>query len=60
MKNRYENLVTKYFSLDNKSKDYSEEWELVQLYIDHETREIVTHYKSRWNSSYDREERVKL
>ena len=60
MKNRYENLTMRYFNLDKKSPDYSEEWEHVHVFIDHETREVVTRFTSRWNSSYDREERVKL
>ena len=60
MKNRYEELTMKFFNLNKKSPNYSENWGHVQVYIDHETREIVTRYKSRWNSSYDREDRVKL
>lgn len=39
---------------------YSEEWEWVQTRIDYETHELVVQLKSTWNSSYDKEIRVKL
>lgn len=60
MKEQYEELTVKYFNLSPRSRYYSKDWERVQVLIDHETKEIVTRYKSRWNSTYDKEERVKL
>lgn len=39
---------------------YSEKWEWVQTRIDYETHELVTTMKSTWNSSYNKEIRVKL
>lgn len=47
-------LLTIYFSLDKKSPNYSEEWELMTVYQDFEKHEIKTEYISRWNSTYNK------
>ena len=60
MKTRYETLMKKYFTLSPRSPYYSKDWEHIEVLIDHGTDEIVTRYTSRLNSTYDKEERVKL
>lgn len=60
MKERYERLFTKYFTLDKNSPDYSEEYSHVIATLDHETREITTVFYSRYNSSYNHETIVKI
>ena len=55
-----EELMIQRFNLSPRSPLYSKDWEYVKVFIDHNTRELVTVYKARVNDTYDKEMRVKL
>lgn len=55
-------ISTQYFGRDKGEcyLPYSENWENAQTSIDFETGELVVSLVSAWNSSYNKEIRIKL
>lgn len=54
-----EQVYRVFFTLNEKDRNYSEKWEMVEVTRDYDEHTITTHWHSRWNSSYDKVETIK-
>lgn len=54
-----EQVYRVFFTLNEKDRNYSDEWEMVEVIRDYDNRTITTQWISRWNSSYNKIETVK-
>lgn len=59
MNKKIEHVYRIFFTLNEKDRNYSEKWEMVEVIRDNINRTITTQWISRWNSSYNKIETVK-